>query len=256
MSITICLVASALGGLAPAPGLGAGDSAPAGESVPLPGMSEVRNLCMQGLGGDAAVGQLQSLRANGQVTIGDAVYPIVVMRRRPDSLRVEVTTSQGLYVRVADGGGCWQQAPWIGNGKAVPLDPAQARILVEEADFLFPLVISTRSNQDVGTVTAARRMPDGNLIYTVRVNMRTSGAGASRELDIDGRSGCLLRSRVRFSPDAPLVESVYGEYARVGQLQLPFRISTFVDGIPVSVTEYKTMMVNPFLPKQSFTMPK
>ena len=190
-----------------------------------------------------------SMRMEGTVSLpGGSRGRFVLLKKRPNKVRVEMATPEGTVVQVFDGETAWTQK--AGSSQIQKLSENQSRDLMEYSDFDGPLVNYNQKGYVVeyaGSDTV-NGVPTEKLKLTRRLEVRY--------LYLDPASGLEVQTSSRN------LETQFGDYREVSGVRVPFSINrkggeraTYTVAIEkieidVAIDELLFTMAGPFAPAQ------
>lgn len=202
-------------------------------------------------GGREAINRLRSLRATGvtRSELGDSRFLMVA--RRPDLLRIEITMGERTVVQCWDG----KTEPWIADSRTrriVMMGVTTAEAFKTEAEFDDPLLagpgrkISLDYAGEVETET-------GKLIkILVTQNFTTTSF-----VYLDPATYLIVRRDVvrRMREGEAVLRTVYSDFKPVAGVLLPHRLVVTQNGKRLRETIIERMEANPELPAGVFSLP-
>lgn len=215
------------------------------------------------MGGLANWNDVQSLRLNGQISQGEAIYPIVIIKKRPLQIRTTISipkdTTSNNFVQVvfaSDGKDFWQSTKQNGElllKKAV--DESSSRMLSRDAPVLPILMHAWQANEQL--YIKGRVAHEERNILVLGIDAPLSSFNQLFYLDIDSFELCGYRLTCsNFHSEVTLYN-----YQKIDGLKFPLQ-STIHDsrtGISHLLTESVTVGVGIyeeyFKGLQNFEMP-
>lgn len=190
-------------------------------------------------GGLGAIDRLNSVRVRGVIRQGALESQLIVLKKRPDMIRVE-TRAGGRETYVAyDGERAWL---WTNDPAAVPqeLEGLERRLLGLQARFAGAL-----DNLSLLRVLAYQEVPttDGAGIEFYRVRLGLSD-GSYQDIFIDGET--FLEQRVELyalEGESPLV-TLYDDYRTISGYPVAHRVTSVFDGETLSETTVEDVRFN------------
>ncbi|KVG61755.1 hypothetical protein NUV25_29110 [Burkholderia pseudomultivorans] len=179
--------------------------------------------------------------------------PFVLALKRPNKTRFEITVMNQKAVRMFDGREGWKQGANGGSASMRPYTVDEARSASDEQVIDGPLI--DHGAKGVGVTLDGVDQVDGHEAYRLALKLPS---GAVRHLWIDSRSFLDVKiDREVRGPHGPVtVEARYGDYRRVGELQIPFRIeSGAASSAHKDVLVIDKVTLNPPLDDAIFTRP-
>jgi outer membrane lipoprotein-sorting protein len=203
-------------------------------------------------GGYAKLKAVQSLKATGLYSAGEAPIPFVSLRQRPNLYRWDRDIQGQKLVLSFDGQTAWWINPFGGITSAAKMPEGDGKNLAGEAVFEDGLIDYKQKGSKVellGTDDV-----DGRTAYRIKV---TSKAGTAERYFIDTDTFLKIKHSFVFKANDREFEMLtfFQDYKAVGGVLLPHKIEREFAG-QHRVIEFKTMEVNPKLDPAAFRMPK
>jgi hypothetical protein len=240
------------GGAAPGGG-GAGR----GQQAPLPPVDDAINKYIEGLGGRAAIEQLQAVTMTGTLMTREARAIPFTIDEKGTKYRETIQTAPDAMTRAFDGTAGWQQS----GPRAVDLTGFPLEQVQRNAD----LTLALKFKEKFPNLTAGRptqlQLASG---ARVDVNILTSGPANSAndyttiQWAFDAGSGLLLRKTVRTTTAlrGTLTETWdYTDYRAVGGVKMPYMIS-HTNWNSFDTLRVTTITANPSIDDARFAKPK
>jgi outer membrane lipoprotein-sorting protein len=189
-------------------------------------------------GGLARLKAVSSIRQTSEMTRDGMTMSMVIMAKRPNLARQELTLQGKTIVQVFDGTTAWMTNPFTGSSDPVALTGPEADLTREQATFDSPLVdYQARGTvvQLVGTEEAA-----GRKVHHLKV---TTKSGRVQDVYIDAATG--LESRVvTQTPQGP-VDQQFSDFRDVEGVKMPFAIRTQVGSVGTIDIKVLKAEINP-----------
>lgn len=205
-------------------------------------------------GGYAKLKGLQSLKATGIYSAGEAPIPFVIFRKRPNLYRWDRDIKGQLLILSYDGQTAWWINPFSETGVSGPakMPEADAKNLQGEAMFEDELIDYKKKGNRVellGTDDV-----DGQEAYKLKVTRKDGGV---ERYFINTDNFLKLKQSSVFKANNREFEllTYYQNYKAVNGVLLPFRIEREFAG-QHRVIDVKAIELNPKLDEASFHMPK
>ncbi|KWA37530.1 hypothetical protein WT41_00660 [Burkholderia territorii] len=220
------------------------------------GVAQIVERNVAARGGLQAWRAISTMKMTGELDAGgkkNVRLPFTLTLKRPNKTRFEITVMSQKAVRMFDGREGWKQGANGGSASMRPYTIDEARSASDEQVIDGPLI--DHGAKGIGITLDGIDQIDGHDAYRLALKLPS---GALRHVWIDSRTflDVKLDREVR-GPHGPVtVEARYGDYRRVGELQIPFRIES---GAPS--TAHKDVLVidkislNPPLDDAIFTRP-
>jgi hypothetical protein len=215
-------------------------------------VDEVIAKSLEARGGLDRLRAVQSIRVTGRMSMGSKDASMVVERKRPTSIRAEITFQGERAVQAWDGITAWGIPP-MGSGQAEKLPAEVARAMADEADVDGPLVDYRAKGHQVTLLGKA--MLDGGDAYKVEVRRKD---GAVEVHFLDARSYLTVRIEGKRTIRGTVVEgeSLLGDYREAGGILWPYSIRSGARGSPEKQTlTVEKIEVDPVLDDSRFKMP-
>jgi hypothetical protein len=215
-------------------------------------VDEVIAKSFEARGGLDRLRAVQSIRVTGRMSMGPTEASIVVERKRPGSIRAEVTVRGERAVQAWDGVTAWGIPP-TGSGRPEALPAEAASAMADEADVDGPLVDYRAKGHQVTLL--GRQMLDGGDAYKIEIRKKD---GAVETHFLDARSYLTVRIEGKRTVRGTLVEgeSILGDYREAGGILWPYSIKSGARGNPEKQTlTVEKIEVDPALDDARFKMP-
>jgi hypothetical protein len=215
-------------------------------------VDEVIAKSLEARGGLDRLRAVQSIRVTGRMSMGSKDASMVVERKRPTSIRAEITFQGERAVQAWDGITAWGIPP-MGSGQAEKLPAEVARAMADEADVDGPLVDYRAKGHQVTLL--GRQMLDGGDAYKIEVRRKD---GAVEVHFLDARSYLTVRIEGKRTIRGTVVEgeSLLGDYREAGGILWPYSIKSGARGSPEKQTlTVEKIEVDPVLDDSRFKMP-
>jgi len=157
---------------------------------------------------------------------------MVIERKRPGSIRAEITFGGALAVQAWDGVTAWGISP-MGSGQPEVLPAEAASAMADEADVDGPLVDYRAKGHQV-TLLGKEKVEGGDAF---KIEVRKKG-GAVEVHFLDARSCLTVRIEGKRTIRGTSIEgeSILGDYREVGGVLWPYSIRSGARGSPEKQT--------------------
>jgi len=232
------------------PGLLAGAvlAAPA----PAQTVDEVIAKSFEARGGLDRLKAVQAIRVTGRMSMGANQASMVVERKRPVRIRVEITVRGERAVQAWDGVTAWGISP-MGPGQPEVLPAEAANAMATDADVDGPLVDYQAKGHRVRLL--GKEMLEGGDAYKIEVRKKD---GAVEVHFLDARSYLTVRIEGKRTIRGTVVEGeiLLGDYLEAGGILWPCSIRSGASGNPEKQTfTVEKVEVDPVLDDARFRMP-
>jgi len=215
-------------------------------------LDEVIAKSLEARGGLGRLRAVQSIRVTGRMSMGKGEASMVVERKRPGSIRAEITLRGERVVQAWDGVTAWGIPP-MGSGQPEVLPAEAAAAMADEADVDGPLVDYRAKGHQVTLLGKATL--DGGDSYKIEVRKK---GGAVEIHFLDARSYLTVRIEGKRTVRGTVVEgeSLLGDYREAGGILWPYSIKSGARGNPEKQTlTVDKIEVDPALDDARFKMP-
>jgi hypothetical protein len=216
-------------------------------------VDEVIARSFEARGGLERLRAVKTLRVTGRMSMGQEQASMVVERKRPGSLRAEITVRGTRSVQAWDGVTAWGIAP-MGSGQPELLPKEAATAMAADADVDGPLVDYQAKGHQVtllGRVTL-----DSGDAWKLEIRKKDGGVEVHY---LDARSWLTVRiDGRRRAPGGTIVEgeSILSDYREAGGILWPCSIRSGARGNPEKQTlTIEKIEVDPPLDDARFRMP-
>ena len=204
-------------------------------------------------GGLEALKGVESLRMNGNMTMGPMEMPITIEMKRPQQVRMEFTMQGMTGVQAYDGETAWAIMPFMGKTDPEPMPEDQAKDLEEMADIDGELVDYAKKGHKLSLV--GKEDLDGTEVYHLKLEKK-NGDVADVYLDAEYYLEVERKTKAERQGAEIVMTSTVGDYKEVDGLMLPHSIANAAEGAPGSMNiTIESYEVNPDVDSGRFTMP-
>jgi outer membrane lipoprotein-sorting protein len=183
-------------------------------------------------GGMAKMKSINTVKITGRVEVGPGVEaPIVVYKRRPDQMRMELAIQGLTMVRSYDGTSKtgWAIIPFQGKKDGEPMTADDIKEAAEGADFDGPLVDYAAKGNKVELL--GKESVEGSPAYKLKLT-RKSGNVENVYLDADSFLEVRSEAKRMIRGNEVETESTIGDYKTVDGLVVPFSAEEGAKGRP------------------------
>jgi hypothetical protein len=215
-------------------------------------VDEVIGRSFEARGGLERLRAIQAIRVTGRMSMGANQASMVVERKRPVRIRVEITVRGQRAVQAWDGVTAWGISP-MGSGQPEVLPAEAASAMAADADVDGPLVDYQAKGHRVQLL--GKEMLEGGDAYKIEVRKKD---GAVEVHFLDARSYLTARIEGKRTIRGTLIEGeiLLGDYREAGGILWPFSIRSGARGNPEKQTlTVEKIEVDPVLDDARFRMP-
>lgn len=224
--------------------------------TPEPNARDIAAKCVEAMGGAAQFANIESLQFRGRMRFGTGAFtPFMVVARRPDRFRMELTVGEDRVVQAYDGRTGWQSVSGPHNQPATPLEGGSLLYLRDQAVNAIggPLVdMEKRGNR---AELASHEAVQGADCFKLKLTLAT---GNSRVVFIDASSFLVLQEELPtvLNSQAATIQQSLGDYRRFGPILLPCTFTTRQKGGEDGQRiEIESVEINAVVEESVFNMP-
>lgn len=203
---------------------------------------------IQAKGGLTKLRAVQTVRQTSELSMPGMRAAVVVLARRPNLLRQEISTGGQTIVNGFDGKVAWQINPITGAKGPMPVTGPQIDAIREQSSFDGPLVDYQARGYQVefaGTETV-----NGRRLHRLRIIGKSQ---PPQDCYLDAETG--LEARVVTKTELGTFEQEMADYRSVDGIMMPFSIRTLFNGASRSEITVKTVEFNVAVPEAAFAAP-
>jgi outer membrane lipoprotein-sorting protein len=194
-------------------------------SLPAQTADDVINAYLKARGGLAKIKAVQTERVTCVITFAPGVEgPMIVERKRPLKMHMEITINGQSLIRVYDGKSTgWIYNPFAPNPAVVPMTPADISGIADEADFEGPFVDYTAKGNQIEY--AGKEQIDGKIVHKLKL---TDKQGDVSFFFFDASTGLIMKwqgKRKVGDKELPW-ETYFRDFREVNGLQYPFLVES------------------------------
>jgi hypothetical protein len=205
-----------------------------------------RNL--EARGGKAAIEAVESLRQTSVLKVEGAEIPVLVIGKRPNLLRQELSIAGLTAIEAFDGSVAWAQNRLLGMPTPTPLEGAHAQTLRSQSSF-DGILAQAKARGDLIELVGVEKIA-GRPAHSLRL---TSSEHRVLRCYVDVTTG--LEVRVSYDTEAGVFVQDLSDYREVSGLKIPFLIATYIGGRPQGQLAVTTVEINVPVDASLFTMP-
>jgi outer membrane lipoprotein-sorting protein len=214
---------------------------------------EIVNKHIEAEGGLDKLKGLQSMRVTGKLTAhGGLEAPYVVVKKRPDKLRMEFIVQGLTGITAYDGQTGWSLMPFMGSKDPQKMTEDQTKDMVEEADFDGPLVDYKQKGHTVEYM--GKEDVEGTECHKLKLTLKD---GRVRYMYFDPESFLLVKttSMIKREGVEESVDTFFADYKEVNGLMFPHFIENKSKQGPSQQYTSDKFELNVDVADSVFTMP-
>lgn len=205
-------------------------------------------------GGAEKLKAVQSIRMTGKMKVGPMELPVVMIKARPDQMRMDFTVQGMTGTQAYDGTTGWSVMPFMGKKDPEKMSEDMLKPMRDEADFDGPLVDYKSKGNKVEY--AGKEDVQGSPAYKLHL---TTKQGSESNLYIDADTYLIIKQESKRKVQGQEVEgeTTIGDYKEVDGLMFPHSMEMHAKGAPggqsITVEKYE---LNPKIDAAQFKMPE
>lgn len=207
----------------------------------------------QAMGGAAKLKSTKSVKMTGVSTVGGMEAPTVMVMKRPDKVRVDLTVQDQTVTQATDAASSWMINPFMGGADAQPMPEEQAADFRNNGELEGPLVDYKAKGNTVELV--AKESVDGKEAYKLKLT-RKGGKPDTIYLDASTFLQVKQVSRRNIMGQDTDIETILSDYKEVGGIQYAHSIEQIASGNPVFAMKITKIEVDVPVEDSIFAMPK
>lgn len=180
-------------------------------------------------GGEIKLKNIQTLRIKGKSTAGGMEFPIIIIQKRPNLVRMEVTVQNQTIVQAFDGKTAWWIVPFMNIFEPQEMPEKEAKQFRDqiETDIDSPFLDYKKKGYQIELLGEDKL--EGTDVYKVKV---TRASGRELTYYLDKGSGLELKVVVPQEQQGQslAVETSLGDFQEVDGVLFPFSIQSSVNG--------------------------
>jgi outer membrane lipoprotein-sorting protein len=204
-------------------------------------------------GGYGKLKSIQTLKSTGKFHQMGMEIPYIMLQKRPNRLRIDATMQDQTMVQAFDGKTAWQIFPFMGDPTPKPMPEADARNIINQADFDGHLLDYKAKGYTIELV--GQEEVRGFTVHKLKVTLK-NGDVLQYYVDVDD---CLERKVSTMAVQAGQsmeIETFMDDYKEVRGLMIPHKVESQAGGNTVSLITLESVELNPDIDDSVFVMPE
>lgn len=217
--------------------------------TPTPTARELIARNVEARGGEARLGEIQTRRVVGTITLQDREARMEVLAKRPNLMLQEMVAGEQRFITAFDGKQAWALNPMLGDSPQ-PVEGPPADALKQQAQFDGLLLSAHRRGDAIEVV--GPEIVEGTPTWKLAIK----GADRVTHIFLDQKTGLERKVSATIAGDAGevLVESVISDYEPVNGLLVPRKVETRVGGQQEATVRIETVEFNVPIDDSRFQM--
>jgi hypothetical protein len=188
---------------------------------------EVINKHIQARGGLEKLKAVKSFKATGKLIQGGQELAVVLLRKRPESMRMELSIQGKTFVQGYDGSVGWVLSPFSGSLDAEKMSEEQVRVLANQVDFDGPLVDYKAKGNGVELI--GKDDVDGSECYKFKIT-RKNGDISYIYIDAENFLEVKTTDKIKQQGSEIEVDTYQANYKTLNGMALPYAVEGKVKG--------------------------
>ncbi|HYK02795.1 MAG TPA: hypothetical protein VE974_13635 [Thermoanaerobaculia bacterium] len=205
-------------------------------------------------GGIEKLRALKSIRYSGTLSLGGGLEaPLVMIKKRPESMRMDFTFQGMTGTQAFDGTTAWAVMPFMGKKDPEAMTGDMLKEAKQQADFDGPFIDSEKKGYKVESLGKV------DLAGTPAYKLKLRREGNDTFVYIDANSFLDIRTEAKRTVQGQEIESetTIGNYKEFEGLLIPTQIEMKTKGAPAGQTiTIDKVEINPAVEDDAFAMPK
>ena len=205
-------------------------------------------------GGWEKLRALKSVRMSGKMQMAGMEAPFVMVKSRPEQVRMEFTIQGMTGIQAYDGSTGWMVMPFMGKKDPEQMSGDMLKDLKDQADFDGPTVDYAKKGNKVELL--GKEEIEGTPAYKLKL---TTKAGDETIIFVDADSFLEIKMQAKRKIQGQEIEAEtnLGNYQEFGGLLFPMSIEMKPKGAPAGQTiTIEKVELNPTVAGEYFAMPK
>jgi outer membrane lipoprotein-sorting protein len=218
-----------------------------------PTVDEIVQKHAQAMGGVEKLKALRTVKFSGSASVSGMEAPTVMVMKRPDKVRLDLTIMDQKVIQAADGSSAWVVNPFMGGPDAQPMPEDMASDFRSGGELEGPLVdYKAKGN---GLELLGKDTVDGKPAYKLKL---TRKSGHTDTLFIDAASFLQVKalSRRNIMGQDTDVETLTSDYKEVEGVQFAHKIEQSANGNPAFALTVEKVEVNAPIEDSLFAKPE
>lgn len=205
-------------------------------------------------GGVEKLRALKSVRFTGKMSLGGGMEaPIIMTKKRPESMRLEFTVQGLTGVQAYNGTTGWMVMPFMGKKEPEEMSADMLKDVKDQADFDGPFIDYAKKGYTIDLV--GKEDIEGTPAY--KLKMVKDGNETLVWIDADSFLDIKTAGKRKIQGQEIESETTIGNYQEFGGLLFPMQIEMKPKGAPAGQTiTIEKVELNPELADDQFAMPK
>ena len=212
-----------------------------------------RNL--QAKGGVEKLRSIQSIRQTSRMLMQGMEAPMVILSKRPNLLRQEITLGSQKVINGFDGESAWIVNPFVSpDGRPIRITGPEAEVIREQSEFDPPLMTYKERGYQIelaGTETLGdRKVYHLRLVPPAKTGERTQVQHAYLD------AATYLEVKLVTETEGSRFEQELLDWRDVDGVRVPFHIRLLANGVLMSETRVQSVEFNVRIDDSVFALPK
>ena len=204
-------------------------------------------------GGYDKIKSINTYKMTGKVMAQGMEMPIIMIKKRPNLTRMDISMQGQTMVQAYDGETAWMINPFMGDPTPQTMPETQAKSMKEDADFDGQLVDYKKKGHKVELM--GKEDMEGTEVYKLKLSLKN---GDIQYIYLDSEYYLPLKSTAKIKRGEAEIESVsyLSDYKDVSGLMIPFSIEQKMNGNIAAQITIEKVETNVAVPDSLFKMPE
>lgn len=215
-------------------------------------MDEIINKHIKAIGGIEKLNEIKSIKMEGKAHMQEIEAPIVMIIKRPNYIREEITIQGRTMIQAYDGQIGWRIIPFTGKAEAEKMPERELELIKERADLEGPLV--NYKNKGIKVELLGKEDVQGTEAYKFKITLKNEKI---RYIYIDTEEYLILKqtTKEKIENNEIEIDSYLSNYKPVEGLIFPHSIEVKVKDATVQQIIIEKIELNPQIDDAIFKMP-
>jgi outer membrane lipoprotein-sorting protein len=206
-----------------------------------PSVDEIVQKHTQAMGGADKLKSLRTVKMTGSATVAGMEAPTVMVAKRPDKVRMDLTVMDQKVIQGADGSSAWMINPFMGGPDAQPMTDEMAADFRSSAELEGPLVDYKAKGNTLELL--GKESVDGKPAYKLKL---TRNGGRSDVLFLDAATYMQVKalSHRNLMGTETDIETLTSDFKEVDGFKMAHKIDQSANGNPAFSMTVEKIEIN------------
>jgi len=218
-----------------------------------PTVDEIVQKHAEALGGAEKLKSLRSMKMSGSASVSGMEAPTVMIFKRPDKVRLDMTIMDQKIIQAADASSAWMINPFMGGPDAQSMPDSMAADFRAGAEMEGPLIDYKAKGNTLELL--GKEDVNGKPAYKLKLT-RKGGRVDTLYLDTATFQQVKAQSRRNIMGQDTDVETITTEYKEIDGMKFPHKIEQSANGNPVFSLTVEKVEINVPVEDSIFAKPE